>query len=352
MTGQLATKGIEPPSPFDKRGSTAIARSKALLARVRRGLVRNLLLLAILFMVASFATRSPAFLTLGNFRTLAIQSAVIGIVAVPSALLILSGKVDLSVGSTVALGAVVTGVLLVAEMDPLLASLLGIAAGGAVGIVNGLLVATLEFSPIIVTLGTLTAVRGIAQKVAEQPPFGFPSSFEHLATGAVLGMPIPIVLLAAAFIVGIVVLNVTVGGRHIYAVGVNTEAAYLSGIRTKRIPFMLFLVTGLASGLGGVITAARINAAPAGTIGNGFELDVLTAVLLGGVAFEGGRGSVFGVFLGVGALAILQNGLTLLNVDNDGTLIAKGAVLLVAAVLDSLSTGNNSVVKRLLRPRA
>lgn len=352
MTDHLATKKTEPMSQRGKRGSTRVGRGRDLLGRTRRGLVRNLLLLAILFMVAFFAQRSPAFLTLGNFRAMGIQSAVIGIVAVPSALLILSGKVDLSVGSTVALGAVVTGVLLVAEVDPLLASLLGIAAGGAVGVLNGLLVAALEFSPIIVTLGTLTAVRGIAQKVAEQPPFGFPPSFEQLATGALLRIPIPIILLIATFLAGIIVLNVTVAGRHIYAVGVNTEAAYLSGIRTKRIPFLLFLVTGLAAGLGGVITAARINAAPAGTIGNGFELDVLTAVLLGGVAFEGGRGSVFGVFLGVAALAILQNGLTLLNVDNDGTLIAKGAVLLVAAVLDSLSAGNNSVVKRVLRPRA
>jgi ribose transport system permease protein len=123
----------------------------------------------------------------------------------------------------------------------------------------------------------------------------------------------------------------------VYAIGVNREAAFLSGISVRRIPFLLFVITGLAAGLGGVLLASRIDAAPGGSIGTGFELSVLTAVLLGGVAFDGGRGNMFGVFLGVAFLAILQNGLTLINVPTTASLMAQGLVLVFAAALERAS---------------
>lgn len=305
--------------------------------RLQEVVIDNALLFALAAMIIYFSWRSPAFLDVGNFRNIGIQSSVIALVAVPSALLILTGAVDLSVGSTTALGAVVAGVLLADGVDPGLAALAGIGAGAAVGMANGVLVCVLGFSSIIVTLGGLTAVRGLAQSLTDQPPFGFPEAFLTLGSGSLLGIPIPIVLAAGAFLVGILVLRNTAWGRHIYAIGVNREAAYLSGISTERAPFVLFVFVGAAAGLGGLITAARLDSSPAGTIGTNFELDVLTAILLGGVAFEGGRGTVFGVLQGVVFLAVLQNGLTLLNVSNNGTLLAKGLALVTAAALASLA---------------
>jgi ribose transport system permease protein len=307
------------------------------LRRYGARLARSALLIALALEILIFFMLSSDFLTVDNFRDIAIQNAVVGLVAVPTALLLLTGYIDLSIGSVLALAAVVTGTLITHGASPFVASLAGIGVGLCIGAFNGVLVCYLGFSTIIVTLGMLTAIRGVAIESSQQTPVGFGETFAKLGNGTLLSVPVPIVILALAFALGGLFLRYSIWGRHVYAIGVNKEAAFLSGISVRRIPFLLFVVTGLATGLGGIVLASRIDAAPGGSIGDGFELSVLTAVLLGGVAFEGGRGNMFGVLLGVAFVAILQNGLTLLNVPTTTSLIAQGAVLVVAAALAHVS---------------
>lgn len=313
-------------------------RRASLIDRYGGQIGRNALLVALILEVIFFHLFSGNFLTLNNFTNVAVQSSIIGLVAVPTALLLLTGYVDLSIGSTLALGAVVAGVTLVGGAGPILAILAGVAAGLVVGLVNGMLVCLLGFSAIIVTLGGLTAVRGVSLAITEQSPTNFPNSFLQLGGGVLFGIPIPVLITGLAFLLGGLFLRYTVYGRYVYAIGVNPEATYLSGVSIRTIPLILFMLTGAAAGLGGTVLAARIGAAPPGTLGVGFELSVLTAVLLGGVAFGGGRGNIFGVLLGVLFLGILQNGLTLLNVPSTYSLIAQGGVLIVAAAFEYLSS--------------
>lgn len=295
------------------------------------------LLLGSIALLVVFSVLNDAFLTVDNFRNVFIQASVISVVAVPTALLLIAGKVDLSVGSTLALGGVVSG-LLISHGTPFVPAVLaGVLAGAAVGTVNGMLVTMWDLSPIIVTLGALTAVRGLALTIAPDPVFGFSDSFLGLGGNELLGVPYLVLIAAAVFLLGAAVLSRMPVGRHVYAIGVNAEAAYLSGVRVRRIGLALFVATGAAAGLAGVMLAARLGSAPSGALGLGFELDVLTAVILGGVAFNGGRGSIAGVLLGVLFLGVLQNGLTLENVPAATALLLKGVVLVIAAGLDRIA---------------
>ncbi len=307
------------------------------LQQVRARAAASALLLGVVALLLVFSVLNDAFLTVDNFRNVFIQASVISVVAVPMALLLIAGKVDLSVGSTLALGAVTTGLLITHGVPLLVAILAGVLAGAAVGAIIGVLVTVWDLSPIIVTLGALTAVRGVALTLAPDPVFGFGDSFLALGENDLLGVPYLVLIAGAVFLLGAAVLSRMPAGRHVYAIGINPEAAYLSGVRVGRIGLILFVATGAAAGLAGVMLAARLGSAPSGALGIGFELDVLTAVILGGVAFNGGRGTIAGVFLGVLFLGILQNGLTLEDVPAATALIVKGAVLVTAAGLDRVA---------------
>lgn len=310
------------------------------------------LLLAVIALIIVFSNLNGAFLTVDNFRNIFLQASYLSVVAVPMALLLISGKVDLSVGSTLALGAVVSG-LLINHGVPFVPSVLaGVLAGTIIGTINGTLVTIWEFSPIIVTLGALTAVRGLTLTIAPNPVFNFTETFIRFGEGKLIGIPYLVWIAIVAFVIGAVVLALMPVGRHIYAIGVNPEAAYLSGVRVAPISLVLFVATGAAAGLAGVMLAARLGSAPSGTLGVGFELEVLTAVILGGVAFNGGRGTILGVFLGVLFLGMLQNGLTLENVPAATGLMVKGITLVVAAWLDRVTVRSEAVSSLINAARA
>jgi len=312
--------------------------------------LRFALLIGLVALVVFFSIRSDLFLTSGNLKNIALSSAVLLIIAVPLALLVIMGVVDLSVGSVVGLTGVVTGLLIVDHSVPwALAALLGIAVGTIAGFLNGLLVSYSRLSPIIVTLGSLQFYRGLTQSLRDNPPAGFGHGMELLGRGLLVGVPVSVWIATTVFAIGAFVLYGTPWGRYVYALGVNQEAAFLSGIATRKLPTIIFAATGAAAGLGGVLFAARLDAAPPGTLGVGLELDVLTAVLLGGVAFSGGRGTMFGVLLGVVFLGVLRNGMTLLNVSDHTQAMATGAALVIGAGLDELSQRSQilrSIVKR------
>jgi len=324
------------PSPLP--GQTG-ARIKDVASWLGSHLSRNVLLAGLAALVIFFSASSSVFLSVDNVRGIALESAILSIVAVAEALVVLSGFVDLSVGSVMGLGGVVAGLVIThSHAGWGVAVLAGVGAGMVVGAINGVLCTYLRMSPMLVTLGTLTAVRGATLLVTSLPLFGFGSGFGFLGVGRVLGIPVPVLFAIGVFAIGGVFLALTPGGRHVYAVGVNPEAAYLSGISVRRIPLVLFVLTGAAAAFGGVLFAARLDSAPPGTLGVGFELNVLTAVLLGGVAFEGGRGGILGVLLGVLFLGVLQNGLTLMNVTDFWQQVANGCALVAAAAMDIFSS--------------
>lgn len=305
-------------------------------SRIRLFLMRNALPIGLVGLIAiMLLLGAPNFLTVDNFRDTLRLSAPVLVVAVPMAFLLIMGYVDLSVGSVAALAAVTMGLLISsAGWAPLPAVAAGLLVGVLVGVVNGALVTYTALAPVIVTLGTLTAVRGLAMLIAPAPVYGFGDDFSAMGYTGVLGVPYLVIAAIVVVAVGGTVLALTPTGRHVMAVGVNSAAAYLSGVRVSRVIFGGFVLTGLCAGLAGVMYGMLLNSAPSGTLGIGFELTVLTAVMLGGVAFNGGRGTIRGVVLGVIFLALLQNGLTLLNVQAAVSAVIQGLALVAAALLD------------------
>ena len=296
--------------------------------------VRRQPLIAVLTaMVLVFQFSTGSFLDPANLRGIATDAATLAIVAVPSALLVISGYLDLSVGSTLALGGLVAGRLAEQGQSPVVAVVGALAAGAAVGAVNGVLCCYFGLSAFIVTLGMLTAVRGLAQQLFPLPLSGFGTGFAWLGGARIAGVAAPVVVAALVLVAGALFLALTPAGRHVFAIGVNREAAHLSGIDVRRTPFALFVVTGVAAALAGAIKASVLDSVVAGTSGAGFELAVLTAVLVGGVALGGGSGSVLGVLLGVLFLGCLQNGLTLLDVPTFWQQMAQGTALVAGAAL-------------------
>lgn len=321
----MTTTTVDRPMPG---GPRALATGGLIAVR------RQPLLVVLALMVLVFQLSTGSFLGAANLRGIATDASTIAIVAVPLALLVISGYLDLSVGSTLALGGLVGGWLAGPQgQSPAVAVLGALAAGAAVGAVNGVLCCYLGLSAFIVTLGMLTAVRGLAQQLFPLPLSDFGTGFAWLGGARIAGIAAPVVIAALVLVAGALFLALTPAGRHVFAIGVNREAAYLSGISVRRTPFALFVLTGAAAALAGTIRASVLDSAVAGTSGAGFELTVLTAVLLGGVALSGGSGSVFGVLLGVLFLGCLQNGLTLLSVPTFWQLMAQGVALVAGAAL-------------------
>ena len=324
-----------PREPAGPRGT----RERIVSERAVDAATRHALLVGLIGMMVFFTTQSSVFLTVNNLRTVAVQNSILSVVAVTSAVLLLAGYVDLSVGSNIAVSGIVMGTLAVEQgWDPVLAAVIGVIVGAVLGAVNGTLVTFIGFSPIIVTLGTLTGYRGVALLINDAPIFGFGEGFAHLGRGRWIGIPILVMIAAAFFLVGTYFLKYTAHGRHVYAIGASREAAFLAGLPVRALPFVLYVVTGASAGLAGVMFAGRLNSIPPGSLGVGFELDVLTAVLLGGVSFGGGRGSIRGVFLGIVFIGVLFNGLVLLDVSPFLSLAVKGLALVFAANLDWITT--------------
>lgn len=299
--------------------------------------VRTPLLVLLVAWVAYVEVRTGALLSWPNLRSVLLEASLIAIVAAPCALLVIAGYIDLSVGSTLALGGVVAGSVLDGGHGAVAGVLAAVAAGGVVGTVNAVLTTGFGLSSFIVTLGMLTAVRGVALLWSPIPTSNFGEQFAVLGIGTVAGVPVPVVIAAVVLGGAALFLAATPSGRHVYAIGVNREAAYLSGVNVRRIPFALFVFSGCAAGLTGAIQTARLNSAPAGQLGTGYELVVLAAVLLGGVALTGGEGTVPGVVVGVLFLGLLANGLVLLGIPTFWQNVASGASLILAVAIGGVS---------------
>jgi ribose/xylose/arabinose/galactoside ABC-type transport system permease subunit len=260
---------------------------------------------------------------------------------------VISGNIDLSIGSQFALTAVCSS-LLARSMPPLLAVSGGIALGALVGFIHGALVWRIRLSPILITLGSLAILRGIVLLLTGGYSVrGVPPEFTWLGQERVLGVPMPVMVLAVLALLVHLILSWTTIGRHIYAIGGNREACHASGIPVRRFVLGTFACNGLIVGLAGVLAASRFGSASP-SFGVAMELDVITAVILGGVAFTGGEGNILGVMLAVALLGVINSGIVSLGIDAHYAEVVKGAGLIVAVVLDQLSQEGRERYRRFL----
>jgi len=288
-------------------------------------------------LIVFFAFMSGAFLTFDNFIVILRQVSIIGICAFGETFVVIAGGIDLSVGSIVALSGVIAASLAKFLHVPiLLAFMTGVAAGSACGYVNGTLATRARIPSIIVTLGTLTIIRGLAFIiVGGHTVFGMPVAYRILGRNYIGFIPIPVLIMLVIFTVFFIILNNLSFGRYVYAIGSNEEAAVISGVSVTKIKTVVFVLSGLMAGIGGAILSSRLDSGQAATA-QGLELDVLTAVVLGGVSIAGGKGKLESVFVGVLIIGILANGMILLNIQHFYQLVIKGVVLLLAVGLDSM----------------
>lgn len=314
---------------------TAASRRETMRTWLRlSGMLPELVLLCIGFELAS-----GRFLSVGNLSIVMQQASIKAMLAAGMTFVILTGGIDLSVGSILALAAVVA---VGATLTPGLAWAaipLALLAGAACGLVNGSLIAWLGLPPFIVTLGALTAVRGVARLAAgDSTVFNSDLPFSVIGNGTLLGVPWLVVIAFLVILLSWVILRRTVLGTWIYTVGGNAEAAALAGIKVPLVLLFVYATSGLLAGLGGVMSAARLYAANGLQLGQAYELDAIAAVILGGTSFVGGIGSVWGTLIGALIIAVLSNGLILLGVSDIWQYIIKGGVIILAVAIDKLRT--------------
>ena len=294
----------------------------------RFGLVFSFLLLCVVLSLLS-----DRFLTLNNVVNVLRQSTINGIISVGMAYVILTAGIDLSAGSVLALCTVVTADLLQKGVPVPLAVIAGLGLGAGLGLVNGLIITKARVPPFVTTLGMMTVARGLALTYTQGRPItGLPDGFRFMGTGSLGPIPMPIVIAGLAFILGYVLLMRTRVGEYIFALGNNPVAARYAGIATDRYIMFVYAVAGLLAALAGMILVARLNSAQP-TAGLGYEFDAIAAVVVGGTSFAGGEGGLGGTLLGALVIAVLNNGLNLLNVSSFYQPVVTGVVIALALLL-------------------
>jgi ribose/xylose/arabinose/galactoside ABC-type transport system permease subunit len=285
---------------------------------------------AILLVVFSFA--SPWFLSIDNFLNIGRQTALVSIIAIGMTFVIIARQIDLSVGSTLALSGMSAALAMAYVSDNwIVGTIAGLGTGALVGAINGVIITRLNIPSFLVTLGSLSAARGLALLVTTTKPVIVTNdSFVAIfGEGNVFGVPVPIIWTVVAVIAGILLLHYSVFGRQIYASGGNPTAALYSGINIKRVTTLAFILTGMLAGLAALVLSARSHAARPDVV-QGLELDVIASVTLGGCSLFGGRGFVLGTLLGSLIIGTLNNGLVLLGVSSSLQLVIKGAIIVAA----------------------
>jgi ribose/xylose/arabinose/galactoside ABC-type transport system permease subunit len=302
----------------------------------RRRVAEYALAAATLVQVAVFASIAPGFLSVANAVNIALSIAIIGILAVGMTAIILTGGIDLSVGSVLALAGVSAAIVATRGAPMIVVVLVALGVGALTGVVNGTLIAYLRVPPFVATLAMLTVARGLAFIIAEGRSIGgMPPWFGSLGRSVILGIPAPVLVMAAVMAAGAFVLSRMVLGRHIYALGGNAEAAWLAGIRVKFVTWTVYTLNGVLAGLGGLVLASRLGAGVPNA-GVQYELDVIAAVVVGGTSLSGGRGSIGSTLWGTVFIGVLTNGLNLANVDPYVQKIALGVVIVIAVIADGL----------------
>ncbi|MGI8826447.1 MAG: ABC transporter permease [Chloroflexota bacterium] len=327
--------------------NSAVAAVAPTVPASRRIIVVSTVTALVVLLVAEFlyfTLAAPFFFTWDNFLNVLTAAAIIGIIAAPGTMLLIAGQFDLSVGSGVAFCGMVLAV--VAQNHGLfLGVVAAIAAGAGLGVLNGFLVTVIEINALITTLGTLAVFRGLTEVLSHGEVVGI-TGFSTIGTARpFLNIPMPVIILVLIVAIFWFVLRNTTYGRWMYAIGSNPVAARLVGIRSKRIIFIAFLLSGLCVALGGLINASQLGSASPNTA-LGMELSVITAIVLGGTSLTGGRGTILGTVVGLLVISVLNNGMVLMNIDPFYQDIARGVLLILAVAFDRLSSRFEARSKR------
>jgi ribose transport system permease protein len=305
---------------------------------IKESVIRLGILIAFVIEIIIFSQLSPYFMTTENIMNVTLQASINAIIAAGMTFVILTGGIDLSVGSVVALAGIGATTVLRLPLPFPLAITLAVAAGIAFGFVSGAgaggLVTKFNITPFIVTLALMTIWRGLAFVYTQgRPVWEIPQAFTVLGAGRLLGIPVPTILMVITYFLAHITLTKTPFGRYVYAVGGNMEAARLAGIRINTVVLSTYIISGCLSALSGVLLASRMSSGQPNA-GMMYELDAIAAVVVGGTSLNGGKGTVIGTFIGAMLIAVLRNGLNLINVSSYVQQIVVGIVILMATMID------------------
>lgn len=292
---------------------------------------KSLIGLLILCLVITIIT--PRFLSVGNIKNVLTQVSVNAVIAIGMSFVILTGGIDLSVGSILAVSAAAAASIMKSTGNIYLAIIVALAIGCFIGVVNGVLISKGKIQAFIVTLATMTIFRGVTYVYTNGTPIsGLGQNFSGIGNKTILGLPIPVVIMVVVFGIAFYVLSQTRYGRYLYALGGNEDSARLSGINTDKVKTLVYVISGATAALSGIIVTSRIGSASPNA-GVGFELDAIAAVVVGGTSLSGGEGSVVGTIIGALIIGVLNNGLNLINVSPFYQAIVKGLVILLAVMV-------------------
>lgn len=299
---------------------------------------QNFLLLGVLVLICIVVTLvSPSFIKLTNIVSILQQVSVLGILTMAMALLLISGGIDLSLGMIMALSGVVVSRVITDGGPVPLAILLGVGVATIAGLVNGLIISATKTMPLIITLGMASVYFGIALIVSGGGFMSFAGAFDGIGRTRIFGvLPTTLIFLFVVVILSFLLLNYTRFGRRVVAIGGNEENAYLSGIRVSRYKTLVYTIGGFLAGVASIVLVARLDSIVA-TAGTGYELSALTAAVIGGVTFEGGRGSIIGAFIGVILMGVIANAMTILSVDSYLQTAITGGIIVIAVILSNVS---------------
>ncbi|MDT2756727.1 ribose ABC transporter permease [Enterococcus asini] len=293
-------------------------------------------LLALIVLIVVVTAINPSFISPSNLLNLLRQVAANGFIAFGMTFVILTGGIDLSVGSTLALSSALTAGLISNGVNAMLAVLVGLVSGGFLGALNGILISKGKMAPFIATLATMTIYRGTTLVYTNGNPItgiGDSFFFSFIGRGYLFGIPFPVVLMFLVFILLFLLLHKTSFGRKTYAIGGNEKAAYIAGVKIDKIKILIYTISGVMASVSGMIITSRLNSAQP-TAGQSYEMDAIASVVLGGTSLSGGRGRIFGTLVGALIIGTLNNGLNLLGVSSFYQQIVKGIVIVIAVLLD------------------
>ncbi|WP_260330258.1 ABC transporter permease [Clostridium chauvoei] len=294
--------------------------------------------LSLLVMCIFFSIATPYFLEFDNIITIALQTSVIGIMAMGVTFVIVTSGIDLSLGAVIALSGVSAGICVNRGMGVVVSVIIALVIGILFGALNGFLIGKLKLPPFISTLGAMMVARGLTLILTDAKPVYFDAApqFAEISQGKLFGLiPYPVIYLILIAIISSFILKKTLIGRYTYAIGSNEEAARLSGINIFKTKMFVYSYCGLMCAIAGIVMAARINSGQP-TAGQGYELDAIAAVVIGGTSLSGGEGSIVGTFIGAFIMGVLKNGLNLMNVSQNWQMLAIGVVVIGAVYMDML----------------
>ncbi|WP_211748572.1 ribose ABC transporter permease RbsC [Paenibacillus sp. Marseille-Q4541] len=296
--------------------------------------------LGLILLIIIVSVLNPSFLEPLNILNLLRQVSINALLAFGMTFVILTGGIDLSVGSILALSSAFVANLMLSGFDPILAIIVGVLLGGVMGMMNGLLITKGKMAPFIATLATMTIFRGLTLVYTNGNPItglGDNMAFQLFGRGYFLGIPVPAITMMITFAILWVILHKTSFGRKTYAIGGNEKAALVSGIKVDKVKIMIYSLAGMLSALAGAILTSRLDSAQP-TAGTSYELDAIAAVVLGGTSLTGGRGLIVGTLIGALIIGTLNNGLNLLGVSSFYQMVVKGVVIVIAVLIDRKKT--------------